>query len=68
MVAALETAETYRSPSGIVSRRVALLPTSVAVIGNDQYYRGYTLVIARRHARELYHLSDGERTAYFRTC
>ena len=65
MVAALETAEIYRSPAGIVSRRVALLPTSVAVIGNDQYYRGYTLVIARRHARELYHLSDGESTAYF---
>jgi len=65
MVAALETAETYRSPSGIVSRRVALLPTSVAVIGNDQYYRGYTLVIARRHARELYHLPEAESTAYF---
>ena len=65
MVAALETAETYRAPSGAVSRRVALLPTAVAVLGNDQYYPGYTLVIARRHATELYHLSDGESTAYF---
>jgi len=65
MVAALETAETYRSPAGLTSRRVALLPTSVAVIGNDQYYRGYTLVIARRHARELYDLPDGESAAYF---
>lgn len=65
MVAALETAETYRSSSGAVNRRVALLPTAVAVLGNDQYYRGYTLVIARRHATELYHLPDPESTAYF---
>ena len=65
MVAALSTAETYRARSGAVSRRVALLPTAVAVLGNDQYYPGYTLVIARRHATELYHLADGESTAYF---
>jgi len=65
MVAALEQAETYRGSAGSVTRRVALLPTSVAVLGNDQYYKGYTLVIARRHATELYHLSDAESTAYF---
>jgi diadenosine tetraphosphate (Ap4A) HIT family hydrolase len=65
MVAALSTAETYQAPSGAVSRRVALLPTAVAVLGNDQFYPGYTLVIARRHATELYHLPDGESTAYF---
>jgi diadenosine tetraphosphate (Ap4A) HIT family hydrolase len=65
MVAALETAEQYRSPSGGVSRRVALLPTSVAVLGTDQYYPGYTLVIARRHATELYHLPDADSGAYF---
>ena len=65
MVAALETAETYRAPSGEVSRRVALLPTAVAVLGFDQFYRGYTLVIARRHATELHHLPDAESTAYF---
>ena len=65
MVAALEAGETYRSPSGVTSRRVALLSTSIAVIGTDQYYRGYTLVIARRHARELYELPDAESTAYF---
>jgi diadenosine tetraphosphate (Ap4A) HIT family hydrolase len=65
MVATLETAETYRADSGAVSRRVALLPTAVAVLGADQYYPGYTLVIARRHATELYHLQDGESTAYF---
>jgi diadenosine tetraphosphate (Ap4A) HIT family hydrolase len=65
MVAALETSETYRTPAGALSRRVALLPTAVAVLGNDQYYPGYTLVIARRHATELYHLPDAESTAYF---
>jgi diadenosine tetraphosphate (Ap4A) HIT family hydrolase len=64
LVAALETADTYRAPSGDVSRRVALLPTAVAVLGNDQFYRGYTLVIARRHARELYHLPDADSAAY----
>jgi diadenosine tetraphosphate (Ap4A) HIT family hydrolase len=66
LVAALETAETYRTPSGDVSRRVALLPTAVAVLGADQFYRGYTLVIARRHARELYHLPDADSAAYMR--
>lgn len=65
MVAALENADRYQAPSGGVSRRVALLPTAVAVLGNDQYYPGYTLVIARRHATELYHLPDAESTAYF---
>jgi diadenosine tetraphosphate (Ap4A) HIT family hydrolase len=65
IVAALSTAETFTAPSGGVLRRVALLPTAVAVLGNDQYYPGYTLVIARRHATELYHLPDGESTAYF---
>jgi diadenosine tetraphosphate (Ap4A) HIT family hydrolase len=65
MVAALSTADTYQAPSGGVSRRVALLPTAVAVLGNDQYYRGYTVVIARRHATELYHLPDVESAAYF---
>jgi diadenosine tetraphosphate (Ap4A) HIT family hydrolase len=66
MVAALESAETYRSASGGVSRRVAVLPTSVAVLGTDQFYPGYTLVVARRHATELYHLTDDLSTAYFR--
>ena len=65
LVAALEAAETHRAPSGSVARRVALLPTAVAVLGNDQFYPGYTVVIARRHATELYHLSEAESTAYF---
>lgn len=39
LATALETAETHRGPSGTVTRRVALLPTAVAILGNDQYYR-----------------------------
>jgi diadenosine tetraphosphate (Ap4A) HIT family hydrolase len=65
LVAALEKDEVHRSPSGFVSRRVALLPTAVALLGNDQYYPGYTIVIARRHATELYHLSEADSTAYY---
>jgi diadenosine tetraphosphate (Ap4A) HIT family hydrolase len=65
LVQALETAGTYRGPSGGTSRRVALLPTAVAVLGADQFYPGYTVVIARRHATELYHLPEAESTAYF---
>lgn len=65
VVAALADAHVCRSPSGEVTRRVALLPTSVAVLGNDQYYPGYTIVIARRHATELYHLPDEESAGYF---
>jgi diadenosine tetraphosphate (Ap4A) HIT family hydrolase len=66
LVTALETAGTHRSPSGAVTHRVALLPTAVAVLGHDQFYPGYTIVIARRHATELYHLPEEESTAYFR--
>jgi len=65
LVAALEHADTVRGPSGSVTRRIALLPTSVAILGTDQYYRGYSIVIARRHATELYHLSEAESTGYF---
>ena len=65
LVAALERAGTYRDSSGATSRRVALLPTSVVILGTDQFYRGYTLVVARRHATELYRLAEREATAYF---
>ena len=60
----LRDAETYRGPSGGVYRKVRDLPASVAILGGDQFYRGYTVVIARTHATELYHLADGERAQY----
>jgi diadenosine tetraphosphate (Ap4A) HIT family hydrolase len=31
---------------------------------NDQYYPGYTLVIAKTHATELYHLPENESIQY----
>ena len=39
-------------------------PHSVALLGTSQYYVGYCLLIARRHATELSQLSDLERRAY----
>jgi diadenosine tetraphosphate (Ap4A) HIT family hydrolase len=40
-------------------------PHSVALLGPWQYYQGYCILVARRHARELFDLNDGERHAYF---
>ena len=39
-------------------------PNSVALLGPWQYYHGYCILIARRHATELFHLADDERRAY----
>lgn len=39
-------------------------PNSVAVLGTHQFYRGYCVLISRRHATELSGLSDGERRSY----
>jgi diadenosine tetraphosphate (Ap4A) HIT family hydrolase len=38
---------------------------SVALLGPWQYYHGYCILIARRHAVELNHLSLDERRGYF---
>ena len=65
VVRELERTEVYRSPSGGAYRKIRDLPASVAILGGDQFYRGYSVVIARRHATELYHLPDAESTAYF---
>lgn len=39
-------------------------PHSVALLGPWQYYHGYCMLIARRHATELSKLADEERRAY----
>ena len=44
---------------------VAELPHAVVLLGRWQYYHGYCLVVARRHATELSQLSDAERHGYF---
>jgi diadenosine tetraphosphate (Ap4A) HIT family hydrolase len=60
----LRHTETYRVPSGEVIRKIQELPTAIVVLANDQYYPGYTLVIAKTHATELYDLPAHESTAY----
>lgn len=39
-------------------------PHSVAVLGPWQYYHGYCILIARRHATELSGLDEAERRSY----
>lgn len=66
VVEALERAESWQ-PAGSDSpfRRIAVLPASIAILAADQFYPGYSLVVARRHATELYHLPFEESTQYF---
>jgi diadenosine tetraphosphate (Ap4A) HIT family hydrolase len=44
---------------------VRQFPHSVVLLGPWQYYHGYCIVVARRHATEFSQLSDLERRAYF---
>lgn len=39
-------------------------PHSVALLGPWQYYTGYCILVARRHATELHQLEPAERHAY----
>jgi len=39
-------------------------PGSVAFLGPWQYYHGYCVLVARTHARELFHLGEAARRAY----
>jgi diadenosine tetraphosphate (Ap4A) HIT family hydrolase len=64
VVSGLRDADVYKRPAGGVFRKIRDLPASVAILGHDQFYRGYTVVIARTHATELYHLADAELTQY----
>jgi diadenosine tetraphosphate (Ap4A) HIT family hydrolase len=61
VVAGLRGAESCPHPeSGAPVRKIADLPASIAILGHDQYYRGYTLVVARTHATELFELASTE--------
>ena len=67
VVEALERADECPHPeSGEPVRKIQDLPASVAILGADQFYRGYALVVARTHATELYRLPEAEATQYFR--
>ena len=64
VVRELKKGDVYRSPSGGAYRKVRELKASVAILGHDQFYRGYTVVIAKTHATELYHLDVDELARY----
>jgi diadenosine tetraphosphate (Ap4A) HIT family hydrolase len=44
--------------------RISELDVSVVGLNPDQFFRGYTLVVCKRHVAELYHLSLDERTRF----
>jgi diadenosine tetraphosphate (Ap4A) HIT family hydrolase len=50
--------------AGDAADRLADLPHSIVLFGHWQYYRGYCIVVARRHVRELFELSAEERHAF----
>ena len=64
VIEGLRHSETYQVPSGELIQKIQELPTSIVVLANDQYYPGYTFVIAKTHATELYHLPENESTQY----
>ena len=59
----LRDAETYPF-HGRAMWKISELPTAIAVLRPDQYYPGYTLVVAKTHATELYHLPERESIQY----
>ena len=66
VVVALERADTCPgSTAGQVLRKVRDLPASIAVLAPDQYYKGYTMVVSRTHAVELYELPERQSTQYY---
>jgi diadenosine tetraphosphate (Ap4A) HIT family hydrolase len=66
VVTALKDAETCPHPdSGEPVRKIRGLPASIAILGQDQFYRGYSVVVARRHATELHELPDAESAQYY---
>ena len=43
---------------------IAEMKNSVAILSSNQFQKGYTIVIFKKHVSELYHLSTEERTQY----
>jgi diadenosine tetraphosphate (Ap4A) HIT family hydrolase len=66
VVAALERSDTCPAgEAGQVLRKVRDLPASIAILAPDQYYKGYTMVVSKTHAIELYDLPERQSTQYF---
>ena len=67
VISALQQRESFQHPTfGALYRKIEALPASIAILGHDQYYPGYTLVISKIHATELYQLPERESTQYFK--
>jgi diadenosine tetraphosphate (Ap4A) HIT family hydrolase len=63
----LRHADTYQHPTlGVGFRKIQEFPTCIAALIHDQYYPGYTVVIANTHATELYHLPEPESLQYYK--
>jgi len=66
VIAALERSDTCAAAeAGQVLRKVRDLPASIAILAPDQYYKGYTMVVSKTHAIELYELPERQGTQYF---
>jgi len=66
VVAALERDDACPAGQpGQVLRKVRDLPASIAILAPDQYYKGYTMVVSKTHAVELYELPERQSTQYF---
>src|SRR5947208_2699181 len=63
---AIEATFPFLVPDPVIPAADEDLPASIAILAPDQYYRGYTLVVSKTHATELYHLDERESTQYFR--
>ena len=67
VVTALRNAESCPHPvSGDPVRKIGELPAAIAILGQDQFYRGYSVLVARRHATELHELPEAEGVQYYR--
>jgi diadenosine tetraphosphate (Ap4A) HIT family hydrolase len=66
VLAALERADTCPGAEpGHVLRKVRDLPASVAILAPDQYYKGYTMVVSKTHATELFELPERQGAQYY---
>jgi len=66
VIAALERTDACPAAQpGEMLRKVRDLPASIAILAPDQYYKGYTMVVSKTHAIELYELPERESTQYF---
>ena len=54
-----------RIESGTFGDFIAELPTCYVILGDAQFYRGYCVMLAKRHVTELFRMSSQESRALF---